>query len=46
MDYMNAAKNLKYTAAGDMVFNPSAMPVWISVDEKVHKVEGGACIEI
>ncbi len=46
VDYMNAAKNLKYTAAGDMVFNPSAMPVWISVDEKVHKVEGGACIEI
>lgn len=46
VDYMNAAKNLKYTAAGDMVYNPSAIPVWISVDGTIHKIDGGASINI
>lgn len=32
VDYMNAAKNLKYSADGDMVYNPSAISVWISVN--------------
>ncbi len=46
VDYMNAAKNLKFTAAGDMVYNPSAIPVWISVDGAVHKIDGGATVQI
>ncbi|MCD8391162.1 MAG: polysaccharide deacetylase family protein [Firmicutes bacterium] len=32
VDYMNAARNLKYSASGDMVYNPSALSVWITVD--------------
>lgn len=46
VDYMNAAKNLKYTARGDMVYNPSAIPVWISVDNELHKIDGGETVRI
>ncbi len=46
VDYMNAAKDLKFTAAGDMVYNPSAIPVWISVDNKKYKIDGGAAVKI
>ena len=46
VDYMNAAKNLRFTAAGDMVYNPSAIPVWISVDNKKYKIDGGATVNI
>ncbi len=46
VDYMNAAKNLKFTASGDMVYNPSAIPVWISVDGAIHKIDGGKTIQI
>lgn len=46
VDYMNAANNLKYTAAGDMVYNPSAMPVWISVNGEIHKIDGGATVTL
>ena len=46
VDYMNAAKNLKFTAAGDMVYNPSAIPVWISVDGTMYEVASGATITI
>lgn len=46
VDYMNAAKNLKYTANGDMVYNPSAIPVWISVDGSMHKINAGELKEI
>lgn len=44
LDYMNAAKNLKYTASGDMVYNPSAISVWISVDGKIYRVDGGKTV--
>lgn len=48
VDYMNAAHNLKFTAAGDMVYNPNAIPVWITVDGEDNKivVEPGATINI
>lgn len=46
VDYMNAAKNLKYTASADMVYNPSAIPVWISVDGEKYKIEPGATVNI
>lgn len=41
VDYMNAAGNLKFSAAGDMAYNPGAIPVWISVDGTVWKIESG-----
>lgn len=46
VDYMNAAKNLKYTADGTMVYNPSALSVWISVDNEIHEIKGGATVSI
>lgn len=41
VDYVNAAKNLKFTIAGDMVYNPSAISVWISVDGEKHEIKSG-----
>lgn len=46
VDYMNAAAALKYTIDGDLVYNPSAMAVWISVDGTIVKVPGGSQIRI
>lgn len=46
VDYMNALKNLKYTAAGDKVYNPNAMSVWISVDGVITEIKGGELKEI
>ncbi|MCI8520872.1 MAG: polysaccharide deacetylase, partial [Clostridia bacterium] len=46
VDYMNAAKNLKFTAKGDAVYNPSAIPVWISVDGIHHKINAGELKQI
>ncbi len=46
VDYMNAAKNLKYTAKGDRVYNPNAIPVWISVDNEKYEIKPGGIREI
>lgn len=46
VDYTNAAKNLKYTASGDKVYNPSAIPVWISVDNVPYEIKSGELKEI
>lgn len=46
VDYMNAAKNLKFTAKGDKVYNPSAIPVWISVDLEKYEIKPGELREI
>jgi len=42
VDYMTAFKNLKFSASSQFVFNPSAMSVWLSVDEKIFEVKGGS----
>ena len=46
VDYMNAAAALKYTIDGDLVYNPSAKAVWISVDGTIVEVPGGSQIMI
>ena len=46
VDYMNAAKNLKYTVDMDKVYNPSAIPVWINVAGQIHKIKQGETIDI
>ena len=38
---MNAAKNLKYTAKGDRVYNPNAISVWIEVDGQHYEIKPG-----
>lgn len=46
VDYMKAAKNLKYTAKGDKVYNPNFCSVWIKVNEKIYEIKGGETVEI
>lgn len=46
VDYMKAAKNLKFTVDMDKVYNPSAITVWISVDDKIYSVKSGETIDI
>ena len=46
VDYMNAAKNLKYTAKGDKVYNPNAISVWIEVNREHFEIKPGETKEI
>ena len=42
VDYMNALKQLRFTADGSTVHNPSASPVWLSINnDAIVKVDGG-----
>ncbi len=36
VDYLDAAKRLEFTAALDKVYNPSAIDVWVEVDDEKH----------
>jgi peptidoglycan/xylan/chitin deacetylase (PgdA/CDA1 family) len=45
-DYLNAVRQLRYSADMSFVYNPSAMDVWLSVDQNVVRVPGGAQINI
>lgn len=46
VDYQKAAKNLKFTIDGDLVCNPSAQAVWISVDGQIVNVPGGETVKL
>ena len=46
VDYMNAAKNLKFTVDMDKVYNPSVITVWISVNNEIYKINPGETVEI
>lgn len=41
VDYMKAAKNLRFTLDGDLVYNPNAMDIWIRVDGEIKVIPGG-----
>lgn len=41
VDYIKAFQNLQFSADSHFVYNPSAMPIWLSVNEQIVKVEGG-----
>lgn len=46
VDYMNAAKNLKFTLNGDRVYNPSAQSVWIEADKEKIEIPGGQMVNL
>lgn len=46
VDYMNALKSLRYSAECSIVYNPSAITVWINIDDKAIKVESGCILNI
>lgn len=46
VDYLHAVEQLIYTASGNGVYNPSAIEVWISVDDQPVKIPGGAFIKL
>lgn len=46
VDYMNAASRLKFTIDGDLVYNPSAQSVFISVDGTLIQVPGGQTVSM
>ena len=46
VDYLEDARRLRFTAAGDKVYNPNAASVWLEVDGKKVEVPGGTLTEL
>ncbi|WP_077622648.1 polysaccharide deacetylase family protein [Sediminibacillus massiliensis] len=42
VDYMNAFRNLRFSADSQFVYNPSSLSVWLSVGDQIMEVEGGS----
>ena len=45
-DYVQAYKSLRYSANGQMIYNPTLLTVWLDVDKKIYKIEPGETINI
>ena len=41
LDYVQAARSLRFSRNRKMVYNPSAQDVWISVDREPVRIAGG-----
>lgn len=47
IDYMEAARSLKFSANSETVFNPCSAGVWLQVDGgKCVEVKGGSCVNL
>lgn len=46
VDYLKALDNLKYSADCEIVYNPSAISLWISVDEKIVEIKAGETLKL
>jgi len=44
IDYMRASGNLQFAADNSFVYNPSAITVWLDVNNRIYEVEGGALV--
>jgi peptidoglycan/xylan/chitin deacetylase (PgdA/CDA1 family) len=46
VDYLNAVKQLKYSADGKMIYNPTDKEVWLRIFRKDYKVGSGETVHI
>ena len=46
MRYVKALKTLEFSAAGDMVYNPTAISVWINVNDKAVEVKSSQIVKL
>ncbi|WP_438446038.1 polysaccharide deacetylase family protein [Gorillibacterium sp. sgz5001074] len=46
VDYIKAYGQLKFSAGCDLVYNPNAASVWLSVDEQIVEVKGGSQVRL
>jgi len=46
VDYLNALASMKFSAAGTLAYNPSALPVFLNADGRVVEVPGGAQVTL
>jgi hypothetical protein len=46
MRYIKALRKLEFSARGDIVYNPTAITVWISVDDEAVEVKCGETIRL
>lgn len=45
-DYVQAYKNLIYSADGKMIYNPTLITVWLEIDNVLYSVKSGETIKI
>lgn len=46
VDYMSAMRSLRLSAACDRIYNPSAMPVWVTVDREPLCIGAGETVTL
>ena len=46
VDYLDAADRIQVSVDGDFAYNPSAMSVWIEVDNQSKELKGGEFTEL
>ncbi|WP_163583166.1 polysaccharide deacetylase family protein [Gracilibacillus saliphilus] len=46
VDYIKAFRRLHFSANSQLVYNPSAQSVWLSVDERMVEVPGGRQVDL
>ncbi|MNI91634.1 hypothetical protein D3C73_1493290 [compost metagenome] len=46
VDYLKAYEQLKFSASTEFVYNPTALPIWLSVDGEIKEIPGGATVRL
>lgn len=46
VDYVKAFEQLKFSAAHDFVYNPTASAVWLNVDGDIVEIKGGSQVKL
>lgn len=46
VDYLSAVQGLRFSASQEIVYNPSATEVWVSVGDEARRIPGGGTVRL
>lgn len=45
-DYVNAFRSLRYSADGNIIYNPTLYKIWLSADTEVYSIDSGETLKL
>ncbi|MNW69718.1 hypothetical protein D3C74_487900 [compost metagenome] len=45
-DYLAAVRGLRFSASRSVVYNPSAVDVWVTAEDQARRIPAGATVQL
>ena len=46
VDYINAVKQLRYSADGKLIYNPTGQTIWLNILDNDYEIKSGQTVKV